>query len=687
MSKETKDTVKKATSACFRSIGDIVPNSIDKDKRTVDVVWTTGSKVLRGYYEKYYEVLSTDPAHVNLSRLNNGAPFLSNHSNYDLSDVLGVVVTNSAFIKDGKGLATIRFSKAEDDENADKIFRKICDGILQKISIGYFLRAFVDLPDSDGIPTKLITNWEPFEISCVTIAADDGAGFRSLELNEFIKEVNKMPDVTPTPAPVQQANPGTTVPAALETRAGVLAVTPAADLTAERARVASIRSAVQAAVKKGIGFSAEQGEAIEARAVQEGLTVEQARGIILEEMIRAEKPISTTGFVEITDDAMDKRARGIEAWIVTKAGMQNQMQEAKRHFDNKPQSNFRPVSTDPGEFRGMRLLDLARSHLDLQGVKTRGMRPDDLIKNAFNHRGFGGMHSTSDFPNLLENVLHKILLGAYAITPDNWSQFCLVGSVSDFRPTRRNRMGSFNRLDKLNEHGEYKNKSIPDSEKELIAASTLGNIIGITRESIINDDMDAFSRLAPWLGRAAKLSIEMDVFDLIKLNAGLGPTMDSDGLTLFHATHLNIGTGAAISTDSLDKDATLMATQTDVSKNEILDLNPSILIIPRGLRGEANSLNESQYDTDTAGKFQKPNKVRGLFNKIVATARLTGTRRYLLADPNIAPTIEVVFLDGVQEPYMMSQEGWRNDGWEWKVRMDYGVDAVDFRGAVTNAGV
>jgi hypothetical protein len=45
---------------------------------------------------------------------------------------------------------------------------------------------------------------------------------------------------------------------------------------------------------------------------------------------------------------------------------------------------------------------------------------------------------------------------------------------------------------------------------------------------IVNDDMGAFTRLPMMLGRAAALSIEVDVYALLAQNAGLGPTL-SDG--------------------------------------------------------------------------------------------------------------------------------------------------------------
>lgn len=51
-----------------------------------------------------------------------------------------------------------------------------------------------------------------------------------------------------------------------------------------------------------------------------------------------------------------------------------------------------------------------------------------------------------------------------------------------------------------------------------------------------------------------------------------------------------------------------------------------------------------------------------------------------------APALEVAFLDGNQAPYLELQNGFSVDGSQWKVRLDYGVAAVDWRGAVTNAG-
>jgi hypothetical protein len=137
---------------------------------------------------------------------------------------------------------------------------------------------------------------------------------------------------------------------------------------------------------------------------------------------------------------------------------------------------------------------------------------------------------------------------------------------------------------------------------------------------------------------------------------------------------------------SVDADRVLMASQRDVSGNDYLDLRPAVLLVPIGLGGTARSINDAQYDPDTANKLQKPNVVNGLYRDIVDTPRLSGTRRYSFVDPVEAAVLEVAFLDGNQDPYLEMQDGFDVDGARYKVRLDYGVAAVDYRGAVTNAG-
>lgn len=398
------------------------------------------------------------------------------------------------------------------------------------------------------------------------------------------------------------------------------------------------------------------------------LTIEQIQSRLLVEMGKDAAPANPQGAhpnIRTVEDETDKIRGAVVESMLARAGL------ADKAIKDK---------LDANPYRAYKMLDIAKASLQRAGIKTDGMGQMEIVASAFTQ-------STSDFPILLENTMHKTLLSAYATQANTWQRFCATGTVSDFRSSNRYRTGSFGSLDAINELGEYINKTIPDGEKASISVATKGNIINLSRQTIINDDMGAFVGLSASLGRAAARSIEVDVYALLALNAGLGPTM-ADSNTLFHANHANITTGAALSMAALDVDRVAMASQKDISGNDYLDLRPSVMVISAALGGSAKAINRSAYDPDTANKLQKPNIVNGLFGDIVDTPRLgSSTRRYLFADPSVAPVIEVAFLDGNQTPYLEVKDGFTSDGVLYKVRLDYGIAAIDYRGAVTNAGV
>ena len=378
----------------------------------------------------------------------------------------------------------------------------------------------------------------------------------------------------------------------------------------------------------------------------------------------------------VTVDQRDKFREGATNWLLVKAGVAHLVEKAAA-LDGKT------VKIDPGEFRGVRNVDLAREALENSGISTRGMRdPDLIVRQAMTSQGAVITQTTSDFPVLFENAIHRTLQAAYATTPDTWSRFAGTGTVTDFRLHTRYLRGTFGALDEVNESGEFKDKPIPDLAKELIKAKTVGNMINLSRQMIVNDDMEIFSGLAVDLGRAAKLTIEIDVYALLNSN----PVMN-DGFALFSSQHGNLAAaGAALSMAAIDNIDVAMASQKDLSGNEFLEIAPHTLLVPRGMRAAAVTVNGSEYDPDAVSKLQKPNVVKGLFSDIVASKRLSGTAYYAFADPNVAPAIEVVFLNGVTEPFTDSQDGWRVDGVEWKVRHDYGVGAVNWRSAYKQPG-
>lgn len=463
------------------------------------------------------------------------------------------------------------------------------------------------------------------------------------------------PTAAAVPTPKDDRMPGTTTPAAQS----AATPTPFARTKEQNLEVLAVFKPFEAVP----GVQALKDEVL----ADTSLTIEQASARLLAEIGKNNAPAAPQNAfarVQTVADETDKQREAVVSAMLARAGV---AQDAKARA---------ALASNP--FRGHKLLDVARASLARIGRSTDGMTQMDIVAAAFTQGG-------SDFPVLLENTMHKALLAAYATAALTWNRFCATGSVSDFRAHNRYRLGSFGNLDSINELGEYINKSIPDGEKASIQAGTKGNIINISRQAVINDDLGAFVGLSDMLGRAAARTIEADVYALLALNGGLGPVM-ADGKTLFHADHGNVGTGAAISVASIDADRVLMAGQKDISGNDYLDLRPSVLLVPTGLGGTARVINGAQYDPDTANKMQRPNMVAGLYSDIVDTPRLSGTRRYSFADATTAQVLEVAFLDGNQQPFLEVKDGFDVDGARYKVRLDYGVGAVDFRGAVTNAG-
>ncbi len=144
--------------------------SIDSESRTVDVIFSTETDKVQRWFGT--EILDHGEKSVRLSRLRNAAPLLLEH---DSRSQIGVI--ESAEIAGKTGRAKVRFSKSEKGE---EIFQDVLDGIRSKISVGYRVHKMtLESSDKNKGDTYRITDWEPFEISLVSIPADDSAGVRN----------------------------------------------------------------------------------------------------------------------------------------------------------------------------------------------------------------------------------------------------------------------------------------------------------------------------------------------------------------------------------------------------------------------------------------------------------------------------------------------------------------------------
>ena len=333
-------------------------------------------------------------------------------------------------------------------------------------------------------------------------------------------------------------------------------------------------------------------------------------------------------------------------------------------------------------FGSASLISMAEQMLVRGGANTRHMGREEIAQRAL----AAGGQTTSDFPVLLENVLHKALLGGYSASAFTWMRFCTIGTLIDYRPHSRYHLSSFSDLKVANERGEYENGVLGDGAKETIQGKRKGRILEITPEVLINDDLGALIRVSGALGQAAGRTIEKDVYSLFAANGGNGPTMN-DGKPLFHVDHGNIAaTGGVPSVASFDAARTAMAGQMDPGGNDFLDITPAIWLGPLALGGSARVINRAEYDPDTPNKLQRPNMVQNQFKDLIDTPRLAGDPWYALADSATEAVFEVAFLDGIQTPTLEQELNFRSDGIAWKAAHRYGVAAVGWRGIHKNPG-
>lgn len=167
----------------------------DTEKRTVELAFSSEIEVERWYG---IEILDHSPESVNLDRLRDGGALLVDH---DWTDQVGVVesVTIDA---DRRGRAVVRFGRSA---RADEIFQDIVDGIRKHVSVGYrVLAAKLQETRDEWLDVYRITEWEPFEISIVSVPADTSVGIGRNFDNPHEEQRGSKPDTAGTvevPAP------------------------------------------------------------------------------------------------------------------------------------------------------------------------------------------------------------------------------------------------------------------------------------------------------------------------------------------------------------------------------------------------------------------------------------------------------------------------------------------------------
>ena len=394
--------------------------------------------------------------------------------------------------------------------------------------------------------------------------------------------------------------------------------------------------------------------------MKRGVSVDEFRRLILDQVAAKSDETRTFGHVSVPlggrDEHITRRDAVANALLHRYSPTLFQLEDAAR------------------QYRGMTLLELARESLGNAGVNTRGLSRDEVATRA--------LHSTSDFPEILSAVTNKTLRQAYDAYPRTFMLFCRQVLATDFKAMHRVQLGEAPQLLEVGESGEFKRGTLGES-KESYKVKTYGRVVAITRQTLINDDLDAFTRIPAMYGNSIA-QLESDVvWGIITAN----PAM-ADGNALFHTTHKNLaGTGAALAVDAVGAARAAMAKQTGLDKKTVLNVRPAFLIVPASLELKAEQL-VAQNLVPAADRqtWCRNRSARSRRSASPGSMPPASTAWYLAASPNQIDTIEYAYLEGQQGAYIETRNGFDVDGVEIKCRLDFGAKAIDWRGLYKNPG-
>jgi len=248
---------------------------MDEEERTIALSFSSETPVDRWFGK---EILSHDPSNVRLGRMKNGGAVLVDH---DSRDHVGVI-KDISIDSDRKGRAIVRFGRSP---RADEIFNDVLDEIRTLISVGYSIHKMEEDVDTN---TFTATDWEPYELSFVSIPADVNVGVGRSSFDSDIETIITTEERIMDPKP-EEVKPTPPIP-----------VVPVVDDTAERklAIVDARKEEIHRAKEIRALGKEHNCDAVAEKAIDEGVTIEQMRCNVLD-CLRDSKPLPKAPIPEL----------------------------------------------------------------------------------------------------------------------------------------------------------------------------------------------------------------------------------------------------------------------------------------------------------------------------------------------------------------------------------------------------
>lgn len=318
------------------------------------------------------------------------------------------------------------------------------------------------------------------------------------------------------------------------------------------------------------------------------------------------------------------------------------------------------------EFVGMSLRDLAAECLTRSGESVRGMSADDLFQRSL---------TTSDFPLVVSNAMGKVAAQAYQAAESPLKMLARQRTLPNFKESTSIRVGEMGRLEEMTEQGEFKHTSRAESG-EVMRLKTFGRMINVSRQLLIDDDLNLLGDMTAAMGQAAAQTEAEELVSMLTGNPEL-----SDGTPVFDTSRGNSvsGAGSALSETALSAARKHMRTVKGLDGKTIIAATPKYLVVSPDLETSAEKLLATIYAPTT-------DDVQPIRLTLVVEPRLTGNTWYVMADPAQLPSLQYGYLAAAQGVQIQRQEAWNTLGLSYRAFLDFGTGWLDWRGAYRAAG-
>ena len=464
------------------------------------------------------------------------------------------------------------------------------------------------------------------------------------------------------------------------------------------------RNEIQAAVK-----IAKLDRAFADELCNSGVSVADANAKVIERMATQPLGSSVGADVRVTRASEDKFVAAARDGLIARAQPRTSIKRSL-FASEKPAEGYE-------DFKNLNLIRLATLFAERVGLPVQRMTNPDISRAVMRmstlqgfmdvsqryrieRSDFSAYHTTGNFANLLLDASNKTLLGGYEEAPYTWSLWARqANSVDDFKNIHRMRFSEAPNPEEIPENADYPEGKMADS-KETYKVAKYGESFTISWETIVNDDLDALSRIPAMHGNAMRRFQNKKVYEVLTSNPIMG-----DGYSLFSSSHVSgdntSGAAAAPGVTTLNNAFVKMMTQKGLNKPDgtasdaVINVIPKYVIVPVAYSATLLQLIASMADPTAGGSaagnsntlnIYGPNGMRPITPVVEPQLDAnSATKWYVAADNSQIDTVELSFLSGEESPVIENEYNMRNDTYYNKIRQTFGTKAIDWRGLYINA--